>query len=56
MSMLQIIMAAVFTLSAGYIIWCLYKATRYMRKHPDEFRWSSDEHPHKKTENNKKHI
>ena len=51
--MLQIIMAAVFTLSAGYIIWCLYKATRYMRKHPDEFRWSSDEHPHKKTENKK---
>ena len=36
-------MAVVFGLSAAYLIWCLYKATRYMREHPDEFRWSDDD-------------
>ena len=40
MNILRIIMAAVFAFSAGYIIWCLYKATRYMREHPDEFNMS----------------
>ena len=35
-------MAVVFGLSAAYLIWCLYKATRYMREHPDEFRWPDE--------------
>ena len=43
MNLMQIIMSVVFVLSAGYIIWCLYKATRYMREHPDEFRWPDDD-------------
>ena len=43
MNLMQIIMSVVFALSAGYIIWCLYKATRYMREHPDEFRWPDDD-------------
>ena len=30
-------MAVVFGLSAVYIIWCLCKATKYMREHQDEF-------------------
>lgn len=37
MNILQIIMAVVFGLSAVYIIWCLCKATKYMREHQDEF-------------------
>lgn len=43
MNLMQIVMSVVFALSAGYIIWCLYKATRYMREHPDEFRWPDDD-------------
>ncbi len=43
MTTLEVIMAVVFGLSAAYLIWCLYKATRYMREHPDEFRWSDDD-------------
>lgn len=42
MNLMQIVMSVVFALSAGYIIWCLYKATRYMREHPDEFRWPDE--------------
>ena len=40
MTVLEVIMSVVFGLSAAYIIWCLYKATRYMREHPDEFNMS----------------
>lgn len=40
MNILQVVMIVVFAFSAGYIIWCLYKATRYMREHPDEFNMS----------------
>ena len=40
MTTLEVIMAVVFGLSAAYIIWCLYKATRYMREHPEEFNMS----------------
>ena len=50
MNLMQIVMSVVFALSAGYIIWCLYKATRYMREHPDEFRWSDDDERRKKVE------
>lgn len=42
MTTLEAIMAVVFGLSAAYLIWCLYKATRYMREHPDEFRWPDE--------------
>ena len=37
MTVLEVIMSVVFGLCATYIIWCLYKATRYMREHPEEF-------------------
>ena len=50
MNLMQIVMSVVFALSAGYIIGCLYKATRYMREHPDEFRWSDDDERRKKVE------
>ena len=50
MNLMQIVMSVVFALSAGYIIWCLYKATRYMREHPDEFRWSDDDERRNKVE------
>ena len=39
MNLMQIVMSVIFALSAGYIIWCLYKATRYMREHPNDLRW-----------------
>lgn len=50
MTTLEAIMAVVFGLSAAYLIWCLYKATRYMREHPDEFRWSDDDEHRNKVE------
>lgn len=50
MNILKIIMAVLFGFSAAYIIWCLCGATRYIRKHPDEFNMANpaqyeDEHP-----------
>ena len=37
MDLLQILLVVVGAVCAGYLIWCLIRATRYMRKHPDEF-------------------
>ena len=54
MTVLEVVMSVVFGLSAAYIIWCLYKATRYMREHPDEFNMSdSYMHINNKSKNNK---
>ena len=54
MTVLEVVMSVVFGLSAAYIIWCLYKATRYMREHPDEFNMSdSYMHINNQSKNNK---
>lgn len=45
MNILKIVMAVIFGFSAAYIIWCLYGATRYIRKHPDEFNMSIPNQP-----------
>ena len=37
MDLLQILLVIVGAVCAGYLIWCLIRATRYMRNHPDEF-------------------
>ena len=37
MDLLQILLVVVGAVCAGYLIWCLIRATRYMRNHPDEF-------------------
>ena len=37
MNILKIVMGVIFGISAAYIIWCLCGATRYIRKHSDEF-------------------
>ena len=39
MNLMQIVMSVIFALSAGYIIWCLYKTSRYLREHPNDLRW-----------------
>ena len=37
MDLLQILLVVVGAVCAGYLVWCLIRATRYMRNHPDEF-------------------
>ena len=37
MDLLQILLVVVGAVCAGYLIWCIIRATRYMRNHPDEF-------------------
>lgn len=50
-------MTVVFGLSAAYIIWCLYKATRYMREHPEEFNMSdSYMQKNNRSKDNKKEL
>ena len=36
---LEIIMTIILVVCAAYIIWCLYKTSRYLREHPDDLRW-----------------
>ena len=37
MNLLQVLLVVVGACCAAYLIWCLIRATRYMRNHPDEF-------------------
>lgn len=43
MKALEIIMTIILVVCAAYIIWCLYKASRYLREHPDQLRWPDAE-------------
>ena len=36
---LEIIMTIILVVCAAYIIWCLYKTSRYLREHPEDLRW-----------------
>ncbi len=36
---LEIIMTIILVVCAAYIIWCLYKTSRYLREHPENLRW-----------------
>lgn len=36
---LEIIMTIILVACAAYIIWCLYKTSRYLREHPEDLRW-----------------
>ena len=57
MTTLEVIMTVVFGLSAAYIIWCLYKATRYMHEHPEEFNMSdSYMQKNNRSKDNKKEL
>ena len=40
---LEIIMTIILVVCAAYIIWCLYKTSRYLREHPDQLRWPDAE-------------
>ncbi len=35
---LEIIMTIILVVCAAYIIWCLYKTSRYLREHPENLR------------------
>ena len=50
---LEIIMTIILVVCAAYIIWCLYKTSRYLREHPDELRWPDDTPPDRKNDKNK---
>ena len=39
MKALEIIMTIILVVCAAYAIWCLYKASRYLREHPEDLRW-----------------
>ena len=47
MKAFEIIMTCILGACAAYIICCLYKASRYLREHPEEFRWTDVEDPRK---------
>ena len=47
---LEIIMTIILVVCAAYAICCLYKASRYLREHPDEFRWPDDDERRNKVE------
>ena len=36
---LEIIMTIILVVCVAYIIWCLYKTSRYLREHPEDLRW-----------------
>jgi hypothetical protein len=40
---LEIIMTIILVVCAAYIIWCLYKTSRYLREHPEDLRWPDTE-------------
>lgn len=43
MKALEIIMTIILVVCAAYIIWCLYKTSRYLREHPEDLRWPDTE-------------
>lgn len=39
MTALKVVLTVILTASVVYIFWCMRGAAKYMREHPDEWRW-----------------
>ena len=39
MMVLKILLTVVLAASVAYIFWCMYGAAKYMKEHPDKWRW-----------------
>ena len=39
MTVLKVVLTVILTASVVYIFWCMRGAAKYMREHPDEWRW-----------------